>query len=129
MKVVQVYMSTAGYHDNIVEVIKKFEQALRQKTTFYNMVIWDLNANIGVWREHAAVFEDTCKWGTIGRNKRGLRLLEFADASELNRVNTMFVISLAKSAKIAQTGAIKERRLITTKAAMTDWDTVIGRNV
>ena len=91
MTLVQVYMPTSDYDDDEVEeVYELIEQAMQRKTTYYNMVIGDFNAKIGVASEHAANFKGIGKWGTSGVNSRGLRLLEFADANKLNITNTVF---------------------------------------
>ena len=91
MTLVQVYMPTSDYDDDEVEeVYELIEQAMQRKTTYYNMVIGDFNAKIGVASEHAANFKGIGKWGTSGMNNRGLRLLEFADANILNITNTVF---------------------------------------
>ena len=91
LKIVQVYMPTSEYDDeDVEEVYETVEQVLQQKSAYYNMVIGDFNAKIGIASEHAAVFKGIGKWGTRGINKRGFRLLEFADANELSITNTMF---------------------------------------
>ena len=70
--------------------MKKILQAINKEKTYYNIIMGDFNAKIGVSSEHAIPFSTVGKFGTPGHNERGVRMIEFSEANRLTVMNTLF---------------------------------------
>ena len=97
MKIIQAYLPTTDYDDEEVEeVYETILEAIGKTKAYYNVVMGDFNAKIGLSAEHTNNYKGIGRFGTPGHNDRGCRLLNFAETNGLFITNTLFQKKLTR---------------------------------